>query len=67
MFVTIMDADVSKIWPFLFRSLIHLQRTAQLKYSPIHLSKPKVACVFSHLSLNIAITLVTSNLVAFKE
>lgn len=63
-----MDADVSKGCPFLFGSLIHLQRTAQLlKYSPTHLSKPKVACLLPHQSLNIVIMLVTSNLVAFKE
>jgi len=34
-FAPIRDADVSKIWPFLGRSLIHLQSTAQLlKYNP---------------------------------
>lgn len=67
-FAPIVDANGSKGWPFPFRSLTHLQGTAQLlKYSPVHLSKPKVGRLLPHRSLNVVITLVTSSLVAFEE
>ena len=45
---------------FLFWSLTHLQRTAQLlKYSPTHLAKSEVGCLLPHQAWNIIITLVT--------